>query len=118
MSGGVAIVLANVQSYSGGTWLNDNTIVYTPDFSGGMYRVPASGGKAELLSPPEPGKEQDWQWWPEALPSGDILFTRKTGEGAQEGSVVVFSRKSAKFATLIDKASYAHYSPSGHLLYF
>ena len=117
VSGGVAIVLANVQSYSGGTWLNDNTIVYTPDFSGGMYRVPASGGKAELLSPPEPGKEQDWQWWPEALPSGDILFTRKTGEGAQEGSVVVFSRKSAKFTTLIDKASYAHYSPSGHLLY-
>ena len=84
VSGGVAIVLANVQSYSGGTWLNDNTIVYTPDFSGGMYRVPASGGKAELLSPPEPGKEQDWQWWPEALPNGDILFTRKTGEGAQE----------------------------------
>ncbi len=116
-SGGTAIVLANVQNYTGGTWLSDGTIVYTPDWSGGMYRVPASGGKPELLTPSEPGQEQDWQWLPEALPGGDILFTRKTGEGVEEGSVAVLSMKTRKSMVLIEKASNAHYSPSGHLLY-
>jgi predicted Ser/Thr protein kinase len=87
MSGGTAIALANVQNFVGGTWLPDGTIVYTPDWSGGMYRIPASGGKAELVTPREAGNEQDWQWWPEALPNGDILFTRKTGESAEEGSL-------------------------------
>src|SRR5262249_49839039 len=56
-SGGAAIIIASVQNFSGGTWLRDGTIVYTPDWSGGMYRVPASGGKPELLMPLEPGKE-------------------------------------------------------------
>ncbi|HKW63256.1 MAG TPA: protein kinase [Candidatus Acidoferrum sp.] len=117
VSGGTAIVLANVQSFTGGTWLADGTIVFTPDFREGMYRIPASGGKPELLTSPEQGKEQDWQWWPEALPSGDILFTRKTGEGAEEGSVAVLSMKTRKWTTLLEKATDAHYSPSGHILY-
>jgi eukaryotic-like serine/threonine-protein kinase len=117
LSGGTAIALANVQNFIGGTWLPDDTIVYTPDWSGGMYRVPASGGKAELVTPPEAGKEQDWQWWPEALPGGDILFTRKTGEGAEEASISVVSKKTGKSTILIEKATNAHYSPSGHLLY-
>jgi len=82
-----------------------------------MYRVPASGGKAELVTPPEAGKEQDWQWWPEALPGGDILFTRKTGEGAEEASISVVAKKTGKSTILIEKATNAHYSPSGHLLY-
>jgi eukaryotic-like serine/threonine-protein kinase len=117
VSGGPPIELANVQNYTGGTWLADGIVVFTPDWRGGMYRVPASGGKPELLMRPEPGKEQDWQWSPEALPSGDILFTRKTGEGSGESSVAVFSPKTGKLTTLIEQGSNAHYSPSGHLLY-
>jgi eukaryotic-like serine/threonine-protein kinase len=117
LSGGTPIVLAPVQNYSGGTWLRNGQIVYTPDWSGGMYRVPASGGKPELLAPPQPGNEQDWQWWPEELPSGDILFTRKTGEGVEEGSIAALSTKTGKWTTLIERATNAHYSPSGHLVY-
>jgi eukaryotic-like serine/threonine-protein kinase len=117
VAGGPAIELATVQNFAGGTWLSDGDIVYTPDWSGGMYRISASGGKPEPLAQPGPGKVQDWQWVPQALPNGDILFTRKTGEGSQESSIAVFSRKTGKFKTLIEKASDAHYSPSGHLLY-
>ena len=117
-SGGAAVIIASVQNFGGGTWLRDGTIVYTPDWSGGMYRVPASGGKPELLMPLEPGKEQDWQWWPQALPHGDILFTRRTGESVEEGNIAVLSMKTGKSRDLIEKAIDAHYSPSGHLLYF
>src|SRR5262249_32015364 len=115
--GGPAIVLADVQNFVGGAWLSDGTIAFTPDFSGGMYTVPAAGGTPELLEKLEPGKEQDWQWWPEELPSGDILFTRKTGEGSEEGSIAVLSRRTRKWTTLIEHGTDAHYVPSGHLLY-
>jgi eukaryotic-like serine/threonine-protein kinase len=116
-SGGAAIAIASVQNFSGGTWLRDGTIVYTPDWSGGMYRVPASGGKPELLMPVQPGKEQDWQSGPKALPDGDILFTRRTGESIDESSIAVVSMKTGKSTNLIERATDAHYSPSGHLLY-
>jgi Tol biopolymer transport system component len=117
VNGGPAIVLANVQNFIGGAWLNGSTIVYTPDWSGGMYQVAAAGGKPELIMQPEPGKEQEWQWWPEALPNGDILYTKKTGEGSEESGIAVLSMKTRKAAILIDNATDAHYSPSGHLVY-
>jgi len=117
VKGGPAIVLASVQNFIGGSWLKSGTIVYTPDWSGGMYQVAAAGGKPELVMQLEPGKEQEWQWWPEALPNGDILYTKKTGEGSEESSVSVLSMKTRKAAILIDNATDAHYSPSGHLVY-
>lgn len=117
VSGGPAIDLADLQNPIGGTWLVDGTIVFNPEFSGRLQRVPASGGKMEVLIPPDPTKGDAWQWWPEALPGGDILFTLKRGEGAEEASIAVLSMKTGKWKTVIDKAEYAHYSPSGHLVY-
>ncbi len=117
VNGGQSIVLASVQNFIGGTWLSDGTIVFTPDWAGSMFRVAASGGKPELLIQPEPGKEQDWQWWPEGLPSGDILYTTKTGEGSEQGSIAVASMKTRKSTILIESAANAHYSSSGHLVY-
>jgi eukaryotic-like serine/threonine-protein kinase len=117
VSGGPAIDLADLQNPIGGTWLVDGTIVFNPEFSGRLQRVPASGGKMEVLIPPDPTKGDAWQWRPESLPGGDILFTLKRGEGAEEGSIAVLSMKTGKWKTVIDKAEYAHYSPSGHLVY-
>jgi serine/threonine protein kinase len=117
VNGGPAIVLASVQNFIGGTWLSDGMIAYTPDWSGGMSQVAAAGGRPELIMQLEPGKEQEWQWWPEALPNGDILYTKKTGEGSEESSVAVLSMKTRKSTILIDNATDAHYSPSGHLVY-
>jgi eukaryotic-like serine/threonine-protein kinase len=117
VSGGPAIDLADLQNPIGGTWLVDGTIVFNPEFSGRLQRVPASGGKMEVLIPPDPTKGDAWQWRPESLPGGDILFTLKRGEGAEEGSIAVLSIKTGKWKTVIDKAEYAHYSPSGHLVY-
>src|SRR6266446_10065977 len=67
VSGGPAIDLADLQNPIGGTWLVDGTIVFNPEFSGRLQRVPASGGKMEALIPPDPTKGDAWQWRPESL---------------------------------------------------
>ncbi len=68
-TGGPTQALADAPTPRGGTWGPDGTIVYTPDFQGGLFRVPASGGT------PKPVTEVDkthhsTHRWPWMLPDG------------------------------------------------
>src|SRR6516162_6209383 len=121
VNGGAAIDVADVSisigSISGGTWLADGTIVFNSGMTAGLVRVPASGGKAEPVPRPDGDKAGAWQWWPEALPGGDVLFTQRSGEGPGESSIAVLSLKTGKYKTVVEKGEYAHYSPDGRIVY-
>jgi len=121
VNGGAAIDVADVSisigSTSGGTWLADGTIVFNSGMTAGLVRVPASGGKAEPVPRPDGDKAGAWQWWPEALPGGDVLFTQRSGEGPGESSIAVLSLKTGKYKTVVEKGEYAHYSPDGRIVY-
>jgi hypothetical protein len=54
-SGGVPIVLADTPNARGGSWSDDNVIVYSPDTRAGLYRVAANGGTPVLLTNPTEG---------------------------------------------------------------
>jgi len=101
----------------GGTWLADGTIVFNSGMTAGLARVPASGGKAEAVNRPDDKKEMAWEWWPEALPGGDVLFTKRNGEGPGESSIAVVSLKTGECKTVVEKAEYAHYAPGGRVVY-
>ncbi|MGA7930998.1 MAG: protein kinase [Candidatus Sulfotelmatobacter sp.] len=116
MSGGPPIDVADTENYQGGAWLPDGSIVYS-GFSGGLMRVPVSGGKSETLTRPDASRKEIWHWWPQALPSGDVLFVVASGEGEEESNIAVLSMKSRKWTTVVEKASYPQYSPSGHIVY-
>jgi hypothetical protein len=115
-SGGPAIDVADMDSFYGGTWLPDGSIVYG-SYSRGLTRVSASGGKTEIITEPDPIRKEMWHWWPQALPSGNILFVAASGEGDEENNIAVLSMKTRKWTTLIEKAGYPQYSPSGHIVY-
>jgi len=121
VNGGTAIDVADVSisigSTSGGTWLADGTIVFNSGMTAGLVRVPASGGKAEPVPRPDGDKAGAWQWWPEALPGGDVLFTQRSGEGPGESSIAILSLKTGKYKTVVEKGEYAHYSPDGRIVY-
>ena len=103
MSGGPPIHVADVQSFAGGTWLPDGSIVYNEDFLGGLKRVPPSGGKPEVLTRPDAGRKEIWHWWPQALQSGDVLFVVSSGESEEESNVAVLSMKMKTWTTLIEE---------------
>ena len=123
VNGGAAIDVTDVPGFIGsgstigGTWLPDGTIVFNSGMTAGLFRVPASGGKAEAVKSPEDKKEIAWEWWPEALPGGDVLFTQRTGEGPGESSIAEVSLKTGNRKTVIEKGEYAHYAPGGRIVY-
>src|SRR5438876_456711 len=122
VNGGAAIDVTDVPGFFGsgstvaGAWLADGTIVFNSGMTAGLVRVPASGGKAEAVNSPDDKKEMAWEWWPEALPGGDVLFTQRNGEGPGESSIAVVSLKTGKRKTVIEKGEYAHYAPGGRIV--
>jgi Tol biopolymer transport system component len=68
-TGGPAQVLADAPTPRGGTWGPDGTVVYTPDFQGGIWRVPASGGTPKALTQVDASKHSTHRW-PWMLPDG------------------------------------------------
>lgn len=72
LAGGAPRELAPVDSFRGGTWLPDGTIVYAPDSAAGLLRMAATGGAPQPLISPSGGI--DSVRYPYALPDGQHLL--------------------------------------------
>jgi eukaryotic-like serine/threonine-protein kinase len=76
VAGGAPIRLADASYSFGGTWNDDNTIIYTTSLGSGLLRIPASGGTPEVLTKPDGAAKGYAHVFPQALPGGkSILFT-------------------------------------------
>ncbi|MEO8431136.1 MAG: protein kinase [Acidobacteriota bacterium] len=120
-AGGVPIVLAEALNNRGGVWLSDDRIVYAPEFSTGLMRVPAGGGKAEVLTTPDTAGGERTHRWPSWLPGDDsVLFTigtLKNPGSYNDARIAVFDAKTNKIRVVLTGGSMARYAPSGHLVY-
>jgi len=73
-AGGPSQALADAPTPRGGAWGPDGTIVYTPDFQGGLWRVSASGGVPRELTQVDKSRHSTHRW-PWMLPDGKhVLF--------------------------------------------
>jgi serine/threonine-protein kinase len=92
VDGGPAVTLAAVNGGAlGGSWGDDNTIVYaTNDPNTGLWRVSADGGEPMLLTTPDAARHEADHAFPSVLPSGrGVLFTI-VGTGEANTSQVAF----------------------------
>ncbi len=121
--GGEPIALTAAPMARGGTWLPDDSIVFTPIPESGLSRVSASGGDARVLTVPDKSKGERTHRWPHALPSGEaVLFTvgLSTITSFDDARIEVLSLKTGERRTLIEHGTFPHYvagEPFGHLLY-
>ena len=98
----------------GGSWGADGTVVFAT-LSGGLWRVPSSGGEPELLTTPDAG---NLYAWPEILPDGQaVLFTILPVFGRGDGQLAVVSLGGGAPKRLDVRGSYPRYVSSGHLVY-
>jgi Tol biopolymer transport system component/tRNA A-37 threonylcarbamoyl transferase component Bud32 len=75
VAGGAPIRLAEAAFPFGGTWNDDNTIIYASSLGSGLLRVPARGGTPESLTKPDGAASGYSHGFPQALPGGrNILF--------------------------------------------
>ena len=76
VTGGAPILLAEAALPFGGTWNEDDTIIYTASLGSGLLRIPASGGTPEALTKPDGAAAGYAHAFPQALPGGrSVLFT-------------------------------------------
>jgi serine/threonine-protein kinase len=119
VDGGGAIPLCDAVDPRGGSWGDDDEIVFAASPTGGLSRVSSAGGKPEPLTSLNKQVGEVTHRWPQVLPgSKTVIFIAHNARGAFEGAnVVVYSTVSGKSKTVLKGGSYARYLPSGHLVY-
>jgi len=115
-SGGAPVALCEAESPYGASWTDDNTILFGQGATG-IWRVPATGGRAENIIEVANG---ELAHGPQLLPGGEwVLFTlRGASVGSwDDASIVVQSLETGERETVLQGAREARYLPSGHLVY-
>jgi Tol biopolymer transport system component len=120
LSGGAAVPLFDAPEPRGGTWSEDDTIVFTANSNSGasLLRISSAGGTAAPLIPLAQGEVT--QRWPQSLPGGRaILFTSHSTTGANydEANIVVQVLPDGP-RTIVQQGGYfGRYVSSGHVIY-
>jgi serine/threonine protein kinase/Tol biopolymer transport system component len=117
-SGGPAVVVTDAPNSRGGSWSVNDTIVFAPDFQGGLLKVSAQGGTATPATALDKTKHTT-QRWPWFLPDGKhfiFLATNHAGGDPKQNGIYFGSVDNLDNRLIVATDSAAQYS-SGYLLY-
>lgn len=121
VEGGRPFDLADARGAGGASWLTENTIAFSPIYSDGLFRIPATGGPKERLTTPNREDGELGHWWPVPLPNPDgpprhVLFTafRTPVDTSRIG---VLDLESGAVEWVLEGGYFGQYVPTGHLLY-
>ncbi|MEE9236055.1 MAG: protein kinase, partial [Candidatus Acidoferrales bacterium] len=117
VAGGAPLTLCDTQQNRGGTWGPDDTIVFAPDITTGLSRVPASGGTPEPITERQQGERS--HRWPSFLPDGQhVLFIgQRGGQDYDDASIEVLNLETGERKVVHEGGTYPRYLPTGHLAY-
>jgi eukaryotic-like serine/threonine-protein kinase len=122
LSGGSPVTICKLSGtgFYGGDWSADNTIVFVPDYNGGLWTVSANGGTPQPLLKTDVEKDRVSYSDPQTLPGGKgVLFTLASGRAvtADDQDVAVLDNGGSDPRILIRGASHPRYLPTGHVVY-
>ena len=119
VTGGGVVTLCDVPAGRGGTWADDDTIIYSPANTPGvtLMRVSAAGGTPDRLTTIEQGEVT--QRFPQILAGGKaVLFmSHNTTGGYEDANIIVQPLPSGPRKVIVRGGYYGRYVSSGHLLY-
>lgn len=103
------------------TWVDDATVVYTPESVGGLFEIGINGGTPKALTTLAENIAERTHRWPSALPGGRwVLFTVGTTSNPddyEDATIEAVDRQTGERRVVFKSASSARYVPSGHLLF-
>jgi serine/threonine protein kinase len=108
-SGGHVLTLCDAPNDAGGSWNQQGVILFSPDFTSGIYQIPALGGSPKLVLNVDKSRFQGYGW-PNFLPDGRHFTYSAYGSEADQGTyfasldgrenkLVMRSRGSAVFSS-------------------
>jgi serine/threonine protein kinase len=117
--GGAPQTICEVQRAREGCWLEDNTIVFADEHKYGLWQVTASVGEPKRLTTPLKFLKEEQEHshlYPHILPGGKgVLFTIAS---PGQSRIAAFSLETGRSKPLIDRGTYAHFVPPGHIVYY
>lgn len=120
LSGGAPQTLCAATLGRGGTWSQNNEIVFAPSPNGCLYRVSASGGVARQLTHLNAARGELTHRWPYFLPDGNhfLFLVRGRSSAERKGdSICIASVDSPEPRLLLNDSSNVAYTEPGFLLY-
>ena len=115
-AGGPVTALAEAPNARGGSWNQDNIIIYEPDYREPLWQISASGGTPTRLTKFDSGKHTTHRW-PLFLPDGKhFLFFATNHSGNSEQGIYLGTLADGSFKYVLDTDSDALYA-SGYLVY-
>jgi eukaryotic-like serine/threonine-protein kinase len=121
LRGGLPITLCDVADDRGASWSSDDTIIYVPNVTTGLMRIPASGGTPQPLTSPDTAKGERTHRWPEVLPGGKaVVFTiggLDSPDYFLDSKIAVKSLETGEIKILPVEGTFARYGPPGYLVF-
>ena len=116
IGGGAAIELCAAPDNRGGTWSEDDTIIFAPTRTT-LERVPSAGGSPSAFGTVREGGSS--RYWPDALPGGKaVLYTERFQSTSFDGANLVVADMGGGPPKIVVRGGYyGRYLPSGHLIY-
>jgi serine/threonine protein kinase/Tol biopolymer transport system component len=112
LAGGPVITISDAVLGFGAYWTPDDNIYFSAGERTPIFRVSASGGIPQEMTPNCVEAKLAGEYWPVVLPGGKGLVLANSRMG-----IVSFNFSSRKIETVTANGSYPRWSPTGHLLY-
>jgi serine/threonine protein kinase/Tol biopolymer transport system component len=118
---GPVVSLTRVGDSRGVSWMTDDSLVYTPDATGGVFQISANGGEARAITKVDEAKKERTHRWPQALPGAKaVLFTVGSldkPDDYDDSNIEAVVLATGERKLIIKGASVARYVPTGHLIF-
>src|SRR5450631_871515 len=120
VAGGPVQTICDAPQGRGGTWNKDGVIVFAPETTAGLFRVPASGGTATRISRLDTSRGEGSLRWPVFLPDGKHFLYLVGNFTGQKGFNAIFvgSLDSNEKRLVVESTANAAYAAPGYLLFY
>jgi serine/threonine protein kinase len=115
VTGGPPVTLCPAPNGKGGTWSEEGIIVFSPDSSGPLQRVPATGGTPQPLTKVD-GAAHNSHRHPRFLPDGRKFLYLARGLAPDRSAILLGSLDDGESREVLRATSQAEYA-SGRLLF-
>ena len=117
VEGGQPQELCGAEWPFGVLWLPNGNIVYNPHPAQGLWQINENGGTPKLLTTPDYKRGEFGHGSPHSLlPDGkSILFS--INYMLNRYNVAILDLETGKYRVILENASFAAYSPTGHLVF-
>lgn len=118
---GAPVAICKTDEFSGGgSWNRDGMIIFAPSLTGGLSKVPATGGTPQVITKLNPARTERSHLWPQFLPDGKHFLFFVATDGSETSGVFSGAIDSPTYTQLFSSETNAVYSnagSTGYLLY-